>query len=145
MKIFLLLSLIYTLLFAENTSAQSVSLLKDFNTGPAAYNLGNFASYPMDVNGTMFFNGQMATTGLELWKSDGTAAGTVMVKDINVGEGNGGGSQLININGYELWKSDGSATGTVMVKDIFVGLGNSMNFSSSNFTVLNLVIGFVVI
>lgn len=93
----------------------------------------------------MFFNGQTATTGLELWKSDGTAAGTVMVKDINVGEGNGGGSQLININGYELWKSDGSATGTVMVKDIFVGLGNSMNFSSSNFTVLNLVIGFVVI
>ena len=28
------------------------------------------------------------THGIELWRSDGTAAGTVMVKDINPGTGN---------------------------------------------------------
>ncbi len=31
-----------------------------------------------DVNGTLFFNDQFS----QLWKSDGTAAGTVLVKDI---------------------------------------------------------------
>ena len=31
----------------------------------------------------------MGSTGSELWKTDGTAAGTVMVKDINSGAGSG--------------------------------------------------------
>jgi ELWxxDGT repeat protein len=44
----------------------------------AATNLTN-------VNGTLYFMGTDATTGAELWKSDGTAAGTVMVKDIVAG------------------------------------------------------------
>ena len=72
----------------------------------------------------------------ELWKSDGTAAGTVMVKDIEPGVGAASGSQpffLTNLNGtlffsayddahgVELWKSDGTAAGTVMIKDIVPG------------------------
>ena len=43
-----------------------------------AYNLTN-------VNGTLFFAADDGTHGNELWKSDGTAAGTVLVKDINTG------------------------------------------------------------
>ena len=31
----------------------------------------------------MFFAANDSTNGLELWKSDGTRSGTVMVKDIN--------------------------------------------------------------
>ena len=66
---------------------------------------------------------------MELWKSDGTAAGTVMVKDINL-SGSSNPSQLTafgntiyfaatdGTNGYELWKSDGTPDGTVMVRDI---------------------------
>ena len=38
--------------------------------------------YLTDVNGTLFFRANDGTNGLELWKSDGTEAGTVMVKDI---------------------------------------------------------------
>jgi ELWxxDGT repeat protein len=38
-----------------------------------------------NANGTLFFAGNDGTDGSELWKSDGTAAGTVMVKDINPG------------------------------------------------------------
>ena len=38
-----------------------------------------------NVNGTLFFAADDGTNGKELWKSDGTAAGTVMVKDINPG------------------------------------------------------------
>ena len=38
-----------------------------------------------NVNGTLFFTANDGTHGYELWKSDGTAAGTVLVKDINPG------------------------------------------------------------
>lgn len=89
----------------------------------------------VNVEGTLFFT---ASTGSdpaidpdnELWKSDGTEAGTVRVKDINPGDDSSNPDTLRNINGilyfraksgdssYELWRSDGSEVGTYMVKDI---------------------------
>ena len=78
-----------------------------------------------------------ACTAQELWKSDGTAAGTVLVKDINPGSASSEPSNLTNVNGtlfftaddgahgIELWKSDGTAAGTVLVKDINPGSAGS--------------------
>lgn len=72
-------------------------------------------------------------TGSELWKSDGTAAGTMMVKDINPGTGHAvpdgisvmGGYVYFSANdgalGTELWRSDGTSAGTELVKDIWEG------------------------
>jgi ELWxxDGT repeat protein len=60
--------------------------------------------------------------GRELWVSDGTDAGTVLVKDIVLGEGDSNPTQLVNLNGTlyfaagGLWKSNGTAAGTVPVK-----------------------------
>jgi ELWxxDGT repeat protein len=73
------------------------------------------------------------TTGSELWKSDGTAAGTVIVKDINPGTANAVPQSLSVMGNYvyfsatdgvagtELWRSDGTAAGTELVKDIWEG------------------------
>ena len=73
----------------------------------------------------------------ELWKSDGTAAGTVRVLDIYAGSRNSDPSSLTNVNGtlffaaytgssgYELWKSDGTSGGTIRVQDIDPGGGDS--------------------
>ncbi len=62
--------------------------------------------------------------GAELWISDGTAAGTKLLKDINPGPDPGsidhfvvaGGVVYFSARGeYELWRSDGTANGTVEV------------------------------
>ena len=90
-----------------------------------------------DVNGTLYFRAEDGSSGNELWKSDGTNAGTVMVRDINAGVADTYPSYLISISGMlyfaandgssgnELWKSDGTAAGTVMVRDIYDGASSS--------------------
>ena len=91
------------------------------------------------VGDFVFFAGNDAVVGRELWKSDGSAAGTVLVKDI---EPNGSsaprsptrfGARLLftaddQAHGRELWMSDGTEAGTVLVADARPGstdgLGN---------------------
>ena len=80
----------------------------------------------------VFFTAFDPNAGWELWRSDGTAAGTFMVKDIypGIGAGTGMNPWCVDLNGTllfaandgshgtELWRSDGTEAGTVMVKDI---------------------------
>ena len=79
--------------------------------------------------GDIYFQADDGTNGSELWKSDGTAAGTVMVKDFYAPGGNGAPYNLVTVGGtlymtafsgtggWDLWKSDGTTGGTVLVKD----------------------------
>ncbi|MGB3756385.1 MAG: ELWxxDGT repeat protein [Rivularia sp. (in: cyanobacteria)] len=122
---------------SDGTEAGTV-LIKDINSGsdssisstpftPPAPNSGNkFA----DVNDTFYFVADDGSNGNELWKSDGTESGTVLVKDIIPGSGSSNLDNLTNVNGTlfftvndgsngtELWKSDGTESGTSLVKDI---------------------------
>lgn len=80
----------------------------------------------------LYFVADDGAHGDELWRTDGTDAGTMMVKDINIGSAlrGYGPSELTvfngalyfqaddGVHGQELWKSDGIDTGTMMVKDI---------------------------
>jgi len=90
-----------------------------------------------NVNGTLFFSGSDGTSKVGLYTSDGTEAGTALVKEF---QSEGGGSIpifLTNANGTlffvtndgthgrELWKSDGTESGTVLVKDILEGFDGS--------------------
>src|SRR5260370_29626052 len=59
----------------------STSLVQDIFPGP----FGSTPKALTNVNGTVFFAAADGTHGKELWKSDGTSAGTVLVKDIRPG------------------------------------------------------------
>ena len=92
--------------------------------------------YLTPVGGLLFFSADDGSNGRELWKSDGTAAGTVLVKDVRP-NGSSFPSKLTAVGstlffvaddgngGVELWKSDGTANGTVLVKDIAAGAATS--------------------
>ena len=43
-------------------------------------------SHLTSIDGTLYFTANDGDHGQELWKSDGTEAGTVMVKDVNPGD-----------------------------------------------------------
>ena len=57
-----------------------------------------------DVNGMAFFAADGGTNGTELWMSDGTETGTVLVKDINPGSGGSFPSQLTNLGGTAVFR-----------------------------------------
>ena len=126
---------------SDGTEAGTV-LVKTINPGSAGSPGGTAGSTPRaltDVNGTLFFAANDGTNGQELWKSDGTEAGTMMVKDINPGAASsnpGSGTLLLGagtlffsadngLNGTELWKSDGTEAGTMLVEDINPGMAGS--------------------
>ncbi|WP_368671681.1 ELWxxDGT repeat protein [Corallococcus carmarthensis] len=87
----------------------------------------------------LFFQAPDAAHGSELWVSDGTTAGTRMVKDVTPGTEDSylthltaAGSTLVFFKEtydatvfatrYELWKSDGTAAGTVRLRDFGTGV-----------------------
>src|SRR5205085_2313751 len=118
-------------LWKSDGTAVGTVLVKDINPG-SAYGFPSTSS-PSSltaVGGTLFFAANDGTNGKELWKSDGTPAGTVLVKDINPGSADSYPNGLTAVGGtlyfaaddgvhaQELWSSDGAAAGTALVKDI---------------------------
>ena len=115
--------------------AAEFNLVRDINLklNSASSNPSQFTA----VGSTVYFVATTESLGTELWKSNGTAAGTVLVKDILPANGNSSPSKLTNVNGTlyftaengthgrELWKSNGTSAGTVMVADLSAGSGSS--------------------
>jgi ELWxxDGT repeat protein len=138
-------------LWKSDGSTAGTTLVKDIYPGDTniyGYLVPNssYLSHLTNVNGTLFFSANDGTHGYELWKSDGTADGTTLVKDINPG-GDGSLDWSFNaltnvngtlffvaddgVNGRELWRSDGTADGTVLVKDILPGRDGSLDLRSN--------------
>jgi ELWxxDGT repeat protein len=119
-----------SLLKAESQPSESSPyLVKNISAMDSWGSLGTGTEI-LGIGDTVYFVAEDILTGNEVWKSDGTAAGTVLVKDIYPGADSSYPANLTDINGTlffrandglhgcELWKSDGTAAGTVMVKDI---------------------------
>lgn len=77
-KIFSLLS-IACLMLVLSTKSQSPFFVKDINT----LNTFSFPDVGVWMGSDYYFGVTDAASGMELWSSDGTLAGTTLVKDIN--------------------------------------------------------------
>jgi ELWxxDGT repeat protein len=140
-----------TLWKTDGTAAGTVMLAKFDELDLPDFGSEGISAPPV-INGNFFFNAESFTgsdAGQELWKTDGTPAGTVLVKSGRSGNSDSGGfdpENMINLNpttivfsaygpdGNELFKSDGTTAGTVQVADINAGKADS---EPEDLTVLN--------
>src|SRR4051812_22721585 len=74
----------------------SVGLFKDLAPGNASGPPRRGAR----LNGVIYYDCRDEAHGDELWRTDGTAAGTFMVKDINPGSGGSLAQGFTTFNGY---------------------------------------------
>jgi ELWxxDGT repeat protein len=117
-------------LWRTDGSAAGTKLVKDVNPGPADSDSSEFAEREFaNVGGTRYFTADDGTNGVELWKTDGTEAGTKLVKNIASGSANSSPASLTPLGNKlyfvasgggkrEVWVSDGTPTGTRILKDI---------------------------
>lgn len=137
-------------LFTTNGLPGNAPLLKDINPGTegAFSDWGEFEFVPyFPTPNLILFAAKQASTGRELWKTDGTSGGTVLLKDINPGTGDGldldrdfldgitGDARYDsnnryyfigrNADGEEPWFTDATTAGTQQLKDVNPGAAGS--------------------
>jgi ELWxxDGT repeat protein len=120
---------------SDGTST-GTTLVSDWSD-PAADTGFGFATSYWRAGAQVFFLGSDLATGLELWRTDGTAVGTGLVADIEPGpqtsfvlagfdfDGVLLFSAFTLASGRELWRSDGTPAGTFLLADLAVVPGQS--------------------
>ncbi|WP_158501736.1 ELWxxDGT repeat protein [Vitiosangium sp. GDMCC 1.1324] len=127
-------------LWVSDGTAEGTRLVVDLTPGPGDSALNNLVA----VGQTLFFFRTISTEPggpgrSELWTSNGTAAGTVRVRDFGLGTSASFGPVLVRGDSllffvsapesrFELWKSDGSRAGTLRLRTFEPGpQGNAPN------------------
>ncbi|HSD14048.1 MAG TPA: ELWxxDGT repeat protein [Flavobacterium sp.] len=133
-------------LWRSDGTESGTYFVKDINPGKNNAFIYGESSNLTNINGILYFNANDGVNGSELWKSDGTEAGTVMVKNIASAQTSSLpygftslNSEVIfacndGVDGVEVWKTDGTESGTILLKDIYTGSSGSRpkNFISFN-------------
>ncbi len=115
-------------LWRSDGTSSGTYMVRDIEPNNAGQYPGSYPGELTNVNGTLFFVAFDGTHGDTLWRSDGTEAGTLLVKD-NISGSNSYPLYLTNVNGTiffadggnsrfaraSLWRSDGTAAGTTLV------------------------------
>jgi ELWxxDGT repeat protein len=116
----------------DGTAGGTIQIKRTGNAKAMDYRHGLDGRFA-EAGGKLFFAAGADSSGVELWVSDGTTAGTRLLLDICPGAGDGEPLDLVSVgdrvyftaddgrHGRELWRSDGTPEGTVMVKDLAPG------------------------
>src|SRR5262245_35822573 len=113
-----LVYVLLALLLAAPAEAQLARLVRDINTKTS--NAGSLPGNLITLNGIAYFSADDGANGSELWRSDGTGAGTWLIKDIRPGStasnpgpfATAGGVIIFPATdsmGRNVWRSDGTA------------------------------------
>lgn len=120
-----------------------VELFKDIN--PGADDSGPNYPYVTNDGKTLYFQAKDGTNGSELWMSDGTKNGTVMLKNLSGDDTNSfprgfheykGKLYFYNYGTKEMWTTDGTDAGTVKAPELD-------GYAYENFVVVNGTLYFV--
>lgn len=132
-------------LWVTDGTEAGTTLLKDINPtgdgflndGRAYVRINQFHKF----NNQLYFYANNGTNGMEIWKTDGTTTGTIMLKDINSGTNSSFRDALDarpifvpynnelyfyvsrygltnNLSSFEMWKTNGTAAGTQLATQI---------------------------
>lgn len=129
-----------TELYKTDGTEGGTTLLKDIRPGSSSgmdFNSNNSIELFVEFNNELYFRG-LTNSSRELWKTDGTVAGTISVK--NFEDAQTGSPNFVSNNGksylgvvfnnelyftvnrsstFELWKTDGTTAGTSLVRGAF--------------------------
>ncbi len=121
-------------LWSSDGTVAGTGIVRNINPG-SADSLPYIWERNAAIGNTFFFTAYHPTSGRELWKTDGTNAGTSLVRNINPGVADSNPDQLFVFNGAlyfsaydpvygrELWKTDGITTSRL--KNIAPGINGS--------------------
>jgi ELWxxDGT repeat protein len=111
-------------LWVSDGTEAGTRLVKDIRPGPESSTQFTNPPSMANVGGKLFFTANDGIHGNELWTSDGTAAGTHLVRDLWEGPNDGVDSwaDIVDMEGiayfqgrYALWRSDGTEAGTMLI------------------------------
>ncbi|GAB3517576.1 3-coathanger stack domain-containing protein [Emticicia fontis] len=123
---------------SDGTTAGTVNI----NTLNPDFSTGSLNNQVAVVGDTYYFVAFDATNGFELWKSNGTSQGTMMLKNINKTITSSNPAQFVSLgndvyftaddikHGREIWKTDGTAANTNLLMDINAGNNPNVNYSA---------------
>lgn len=118
-------------LYSSDGTVAGTQLVMDFVPGGGGIELAPGQQPQPTPNGLVF--AVQSSAGVEPWVTDGSAAGTLLLKNIAEEPGSSGIECLVRfgdraafiaddgVHGRELWLSDGTAAGTSMVVDLVPG------------------------
>lgn len=109
-------------LWSTDGTPGGTAIIKDINPGPAS-SWGGIPSRFVKVGSALLFFAEDAVNGRELWKTDGTEAGTELVADITPGMASSSLDRLFSSSSgafflrddTEVWFSDGTGPGTIAI------------------------------
>tara|TARA_R110002074_G_scaffold86964_2_gene192195 strand:- start:31685 stop:32425 length:741 start_codon:yes stop_codon:yes gene_type:complete len=135
--------LLFTFLIITFLSQAQVSLVKDINPSTDA-----MPTYPLnriEYNGKLLFAANDGSSGMELWESDGTNAGTQILHTTNTVAASGNPRAFFEFNGLiyfssigtnigdELYSTDGTSSGIISYPEIAISSDSSpRNFVEYN-------------
>lgn len=132
-------------MWSSDGTASGTVQLRDITAGTAGSNLRGLFKTTVAGN-FVYFICNTPGEGEELWRTDGTTAGTILVKDIKPAAlsstpiilGTYQGKLIFSADdlmyGREPWLSDGTPAGTTMIRDISTGI---MSSSADHFIEFN--------